>query len=104
MKVVMPYLRKSTKPVEPAKSVLAMPHRVSKRKAKMTIRNVTIPKPRAPRAPATSRAARGHTIPSVSRQASESPSGGESSDIVKSPLNDHETLIQDIQIMLQSSI
>ena len=70
----------------------------------MIIRNATIPKPRAPRAPATSRAARGHTIPSVSRQASESPSGGKSSDIVESSLNDHETLMQDIQMIIQGLI
>ena len=66
----------------------------------MTIKNATIPKPRAPRAPATLHAALGRTLSSASRQ---SPSGGESSEIDE-PSNDRETLMEDIQRMIQASI
>ena len=103
----MPPIQKSVKPVKPKKpAVLATTprlNRVAKGKAIATIRVATVPKPKTPRVPATSRAPPGHTLPSISHQASESPPGGESSEPDESS-DDRGILMEDIQKMIQGSI
>lgn len=103
----MPYVRKSAKPANPKKSAVlataSRPTRVAKRNARMTIRSATVPKSGVPRAPTDSRGVPNRTLPSASRHVSESPLGGESSDIDEAS-NDREALMGDIQRMIQGSI
>ena len=100
----MPYHRKPAKPARPEKpAILATaprPGRVAKGNAQTTIRNATVPKSRAPRAPATNRVALRRNLPFVP---TDTASSGESLEIDDS-LNDRETLMEDIRTMIQGSI
>lgn len=104
----MPSVRKSARPGKPKThpavlATTARPNRAAKGKAKTTIRVATVPKPKTPRVLAASRVPPERTRPSISHQASESPSGGESSEIDESS-DDRGILMEDIQKMIQGSI
>ena len=102
----MSYPRQLTKSVKSTQLIFVITprsQRIAKEKVKTRIRNAIIPEFKTFHASVTSHAALKSTLFLVSRQISESPLGDESSEVDES-FNDHETLMKNIQRMIQSSI
>jgi len=98
----MPYSRKPAKPAtpdEPAVLTTTRPGRITKGNAQTIIRNAIVPKSKAPRIPATNRAAPRRNL----RQTVDSASGGDTVEI-DIPLDDRGTFMEDIRTMVQGSI